>query len=278
MTQYVAMISNHASAIDPRARAAVGGCAPPAKDSPFCYMDTASSRASITSINYKLAECRVAIVGLGGTGSYILDLVAKTPVKGIDVFDADEFSNHNAFRSPGAPSEDDLSKHATKADWFYAIYSRMHKNITKHPYRVDESNVSELNGMDIVFLCVDDPASRKTITGHLVENNVKFIDVGMGLLNENGSLTGSCRVTTWTRANSNAISRLPTSGGESDEYSSNIQIADLNSLNAALAVIRWKRMSGFYHDNQDEHNTVYSVASNALINDDETKGNRAQVR
>jgi tRNA A37 threonylcarbamoyladenosine dehydratase len=33
------------------------------------------------AINDKLKPLRIGIVGLGGTGSYVLDFVAKTPVK-----------------------------------------------------------------------------------------------------------------------------------------------------------------------------------------------------
>jgi hypothetical protein len=40
---------------------------------------------------------RIAIVGVGGSGSYILDQVAKTWVDRIDLFDGDVFENHNAF-------------------------------------------------------------------------------------------------------------------------------------------------------------------------------------
>ena len=35
---------------------------------------------------------------------------------------------------------------------------------------------------------------------------------------------------------------------EDDEYATNIQIADLNALNALMAVIKWKKLSGFYQD------------------------------
>ena len=49
----------------------------------------------------KLADERVAILGVGGTGSYLLDLVAKTPVAEIHLFDRDGFLTHNAFRAPG---------------------------------------------------------------------------------------------------------------------------------------------------------------------------------
>ena len=54
-------------------------------------------------------------MGLGGTGSYVLDLVAKTPVWEIHLFDGDAFLQHNAFRSPGAPSLDELEAQPPKA-------------------------------------------------------------------------------------------------------------------------------------------------------------------
>jgi len=56
-----------------------------------------------TEITRRLELEKVAIIGLGGTGSYILDLVAKTPVKEIHLFDADALLNHNAFRHPARP-------------------------------------------------------------------------------------------------------------------------------------------------------------------------------
>ncbi|WP_318271316.1 ThiF family adenylyltransferase [Sphingobacterium cellulitidis] len=46
----------------------------------------------------KLERQKIAIIGLGGTGAYILDMVAKTPVKEIHLFDGDSFDQHNAFR------------------------------------------------------------------------------------------------------------------------------------------------------------------------------------
>lgn len=49
----------------------------------FKYEDMASVRASIVAVAEKLRTERIGLVGLGGTGSYILDLVAKTPVEEI---------------------------------------------------------------------------------------------------------------------------------------------------------------------------------------------------
>jgi len=69
-------------------------------DSVFKYADTASTRAGIAVATAKLEQNKVGIVGVGGTGSYILDLLAKTPVREIHLFDGDTMFNHNAFRSP----------------------------------------------------------------------------------------------------------------------------------------------------------------------------------
>lgn len=45
-------------------------------------------------------------------------------------------------------------------------------------------------------------------------------------------------------------------------------IADLNALNAALAVVRWKKLCGFYHDARNEHFGTYTVSENMITNDD----------
>ena len=53
-----------------------------------------------------------------------------------------------------------------------------------------------------------------------------------------------------------------------DAYSKNIQISELNALNAVLAVIKWKKLFGFYCDTDHEHNTLYMIDGNELINED----------
>ncbi len=72
------------------------------EESVFRYHDSASSRSGLSAVTGKLKLGKVTIVGIGGTGSYILDLIAKTPINEIHLFDDDVLYAHNVFRAPGA--------------------------------------------------------------------------------------------------------------------------------------------------------------------------------
>ena len=48
-----------------------------------------------------------------------------------------------------------------------------------------------------------------------------------------------------------------------------IQIADLNALNAALAVIRWKKIRGFYRDQIHAHYNTYTIGSGVLTHEEQ---------
>ena len=171
MVTYAAILSGPAHQIDPAATAQTFPLIEPEDDEDcfFNYYDTASSRAEITAVTRKLELKKLAIVGAGGTGSYVLELTAKTPVKEIHIFDGDKFLQHNAFRSPGAPSADELRQVPTKVAYFKAIYSKMHRGIIPHEYFIDASNVGELREMEFVFLCMDKGEAKKLIVKKLEE-------------------------------------------------------------------------------------------------------------
>jgi len=56
-----------------------------------------------------------------------------------------------------------------------------------------------------------------------------------------------------------AKNRIPLNWGAENEYDKNIQIADLNALNAALAVVAWKKLLGFYHEAPRMHYSTYTI-------------------
>jgi hypothetical protein len=187
----------------------------------------------------------------------------------IHLYDGDDYLQHNAFRSPGAPSLAELEAQTPKATWFKNLYSKMHSGIVDHPAYIDENNVEELRGMDFVFVCVDNGESKKLVVEKLEEFGVPFIDVGMGVQLNDEMLTGIVRVTTSTPGRRDHFrGRVSFEDIGNNEYNRNIQIADLNALNAALAVIKWKKMFGFYRDMKSEHHTQFHISTNNLINED----------
>jgi hypothetical protein len=271
MATYATLISSHATRIEPSVTALTKRILEPEDDtSPFLYLDTASARAEINVITAKLALSKVAVVGLGGTGSYVLDLLAKTLIGEIHLFDGDEFSTHNAFRAPGAPSLEELRKRPLKVAHFAAIYSNMRRGVIAHDYYIDGAHVEELRDMSFVFLCMGAGPAKALTVAKLEEFGIPFVDVGMGLYLRDQSLNGILRVTTSTPdRRENARKRIPVAAeDEPNEYDKNVQIADLNCLNAVLAVIKWKKLYGFYIDQEQEQYTSYTIGCNLLVSSD----------
>jgi ThiF family len=274
METYAALISGQAQIINPVVTAKIFPVVECAEnESVFKYADTSSSRAGIDTITRKLQIGKMAIVGIGGTGSYILDLIAKTPIGEIHIFDGDEFLNHNAFRSPGSPSIEELRERKKKVFYFAELYSKMHRNIIPHDHFIDDSNIQSLQSMDFVFLALDKGSSKKIIVEKLHEWSIPFIDVGIGVQIVEDALLGVVRTTTSTNNKRGHIEEMQRisfgEGDENNEYSRNIQIADLNALNASLAVIKWKKLFGFYTDLENEHYSTYTIDGNLLINEDQ---------
>lgn len=242
-------------------------------DSLFNYPDTNSSRAEISSISNKLRNQKIGIIGVGGTGSYILDFVAKTPVSEIHLFDHDKFLVHNAFRAPGAPSTATLIATPQKVYYYREIYSNMHKGIVAHNTQISETNLIKLESLDFVFICLDKGQVKKQIIDYLGQRKKSFIDVGMGIeVTENNSLFGLLRTTTGIAGKIDHITfkeRISFADGDNiGQYNQNIQIAELNALNAVLAVIKWKKIYGFYHQADNERHCLYSIDDNTIINED----------
>jgi hypothetical protein len=143
----------------------------------------------------------------------------------------------------------------------------MRRGVVPHEVMIHEGNVMELARFDYVFLCVDRSEVRQLVLRSLANTNVTIIDVGMGLnhSHDQESIWGTCRVTTSTPSTRDiAIARIPKADRDEELYASNIQVADFNCLNAALAVAKWKRMSGFYLDDHNEYETTFSINLNQL--------------
>lgn len=272
--RYIEIISAPAIASDNTVRAKTYRSWDTDVQTVFKYKDTNSSKAGIGAISEKLSKQRIAIIGLGGSGSYILDFLAKTPVEEIHLFDGDIFMQHNAFRAPGAATEETFSSCIMKVEYFNNIYSNMHTKIVSHPYFVDETRLSELNGMTFVFVSMDCTEEKQDIITYLVENNICFVDMGIGLHCIDEMVNGQIRTTTVLNKENlgkkDIVQKyIPLDiDPEEDVYKSNIQIAELNALNAVMAVISFKKQIGFYQDCRHDVNSVYSINVGEIINAD----------
>ena len=212
-----------------------------AQDSPLRFPDTMSARYHVNDISMLLRGKRVAIVGLGGTGSYILDFIARTHLQRIALFDDDKVHVHTIFRIPGFIAR---AIGEPKVEALARQYGQWHSGLEPIPERVTSQNIKRLSDFDFVFVSVDDGPARLLIIDWLSANGIPYVDCGMGLERSAVGLSGFVRITGVDRAafESNITSaRLPTGDAKDGEYRKQAQITELNALNAAMAVIRFKQ-------------------------------------
>ncbi|NEG69001.1 ThiF family adenylyltransferase (plasmid) [Pantoea agglomerans] len=270
MSTYATIISGHAATLKPGVSPRVFKTPDEEEGGVFNYLETASDRVGIGALTARLEGQHIAIIGVGGTGSYILDQIAKTPVSEIRLIDGDDFLQHNAFRAPGAPSINTLREVPKKVDYLAGIYGQMHRRIVTYAVQISQDSLTLLDGITFAFLCMDAGEPKRLAMQKLEDMGVSFIDVGMGLELVDGSLGGILRVTTSTPEKRDHIRTRVSfkESGAENVYASNIQVAELNMLNAALAVIKWKKLLGFYRDLENEHNCSYTTDGNMLLNGD----------
>lgn len=259
-TRYIQILSSEAQAVNPTITAATFKKIVSSDSSVFNYVDTNASRAAISDIADKLKNHKIGIIGLGGTGSYLLDQIAKTPVAEIHLFDGDVFCQHNAFRAPGAPEKEVFEQQPNKTDHFRNIYSAMHRHIFSHPYNLEEDNLDELGSLDFVFIAMDSGNSKRLIVNFLHEHRISFIDTGIDIMRVGTSLIGMTRATLGMQGCLQAAEQhISFEEANKDLYASNIQTAELNAFCALTAIMKWKQTLGFYLDNIHLANCVYST-------------------
>ena len=226
---------------------------------PFCFPDAFSAHAELNGLNSKLRPLTVGLIGLGATGAYVLDFVTKTPVKRILMFDDDRYFVKNAYRSPGTSTSTDFKKF--KVDLYAERYSTFRMDVVPHPERITRESRSLIEDCDFIFVCVDKAASREAIAEVLLELGKPFIDVGLSVNRLSGPLDGGLRATLvdeHTQAQVLANATLPFGEDADDLYDKNAQIAELNALNAALAVIMFKMRYGYFLASDPIYNVLMS--------------------
>lgn len=245
-----------------------------AGDTVFKFYDTLSSRAEINDLSAKLKNDVVAVIGLGGTGSYLLDYLVKTPVREIRAFDHDVYHVHTAFRSPGRLDQAELGER--KADVYRSRYDNFRTGLSIVVKAIDASCGQDLDGVTFAFVCVDKGSSRAAIFDLLIAKGIPFIDVGMGLSRQNGSIGGLVRATYFPPEDARELvakGLAPLVDTPDDIYRTTIQISELNALNAALAMIRFKQLRGFYYHDAPPPHLLFDISDLTIVGGPELNEN-----
>lgn len=230
------------------------------KRGPFNIPNTFEARAALGPVQDRIRGQRVGIIGLGGTGAYVLDLLAKTPVKEIHLLDSDDIDWHTFMRAPGAPTAKEIeTRHegsVFKVSYYHPKYASLRDDIHPHVVRVDgPSTFSEflsVHPIDYAFVCIDqlregDSPRQDAVYAALSEARIPFIDSGVSITLDDDAVRGAVTTSGYAAGSLAWKETIPNARVEGSVPGyRNVQLPEVNALAAALAVMEWRRRTGQY--------------------------------
>ena len=231
-----------------------------ARSGPFKIPNTFEARAAIGPVQDRIRDQRIAIIGLGGTGAYVLDLVAKMPVMEIHLLDPDEVDWHNFMRAPGAPTSEEIESRrkepVKKVDYYHTKYASLREGIHPHAVQVDSPSMFGKflsdHPIDYAFVCIDqrsegDSPRQDVVYCALSEAEIPFIDSGVSITVENRAVRSAVTTSTYDAGSVAWKSAIPNARVEGNVPGyRNVQLPEVNALAASLAVMEWRRRTEQY--------------------------------
>ena len=238
----------------------------------FKYLNTGTYQNGIRGIEKRFEDEVIAVVGVGGSGSYIVDVLMKTDIKELHMYDDDMLKQNNAFRIAGAARIEALRGNIPKVKWHQEQYAPVREDgVHAHVRAIDEGVREELAQFTTVFIAVDKLDRRRTIQRMCEAAGVLHIAVGIGvdIEGENSDQLGGM-VKVETQCNMGERDSDNVTGvweeDQGDGVYGNIQTAEVNMLSAALAIVEWKAKRRVYRsDRMAGHDTVIYTTSDGLI-------------
>lgn len=227
---------------------------------PFKIPNTFEARAAIGPVQNRIRDQRIVIIGLGGTGAYVLDLIAKTPVIEIHLLDSDHVDWHTFMRAPGAPSTEEIESQRRapllKVDYYHSKYAPLREGVHPHAIRVDSPSKLALflsaHPIDFAFVCIDqaddaDSPRQDAVYAALSEANVPFVDSGVSITLEDCAVRGAVTTSTYAEGSMAWKEAIPNARVEGNVPGyHNVQLPEVNALAASLAVMEWRRRTEQY--------------------------------
>lgn len=126
-----------------------------------------------------LARTRVAIIGLGGGGSHVVQQLAHIGIGHFVIVDDDEISNTNLNRLVGG-TRLDVDQAILKVEIARRLILSVNPNAVVEVHNAKwQETAFELRDCDIVFGCVDNVRAKAELDSFCRRMQIPFIDQGM---------------------------------------------------------------------------------------------------
>lgn len=125
----------------------------------------------------RLQEMKIAIVGVGGTGSSVAVQLARMGIKELTLIDKDIIDESNVSRVYGSKSNDIGKPKVEVLKNYLATFSKVKINTIKSDI-VKENTIADLINADVIFGCTDNLSSRSILNDVSIQYYIPLIDVG----------------------------------------------------------------------------------------------------
>lgn len=141
----------------------------------------------------QLQRLRVAVVGVGGTGSCVVEQLARLGVSEFMLIDPDTFDSSNLTRMYGSsfadiagkPSKTEIARRNVSAINPSAAVATVPSSI------ISRRALSPLVDRDVVFCCTDNESSRAVLNRFAYQYFVPVIDMGSRIVVDNDRIIGA---------------------------------------------------------------------------------------
>lgn len=140
-------------------------------------------------MQYRMAELHVGIIGCGGTGSALIEMLGRMGIGTLTIVDHDRFNDSNITRMHGTRSGDDKRLKTDIMDEMIKSLD-LGTKVIKISEKLDNPVTGEkLKDCDIIFSCLDDTHFTRLILNQLsIYYYVPLIDMGIGFDSRKGIL------------------------------------------------------------------------------------------
>ena len=234
-------------------------------------------RANVGGVERSASRQAVAVLGAGGTGSHVIDLLVRTQVKRIVVVDDDTMELKNVMRCPGGITHEEMSRiHAggvRKSEYHVKTRKAFPTEVIARNTLASRATGAELKegGVTFAFVCMGQKAGAEQgrqddVYEGLMEVGIPFIDTGISLAIEGGVLRGSVTTIKCAGGSDTWKVDIPNAGLKGGEaLYHNVQVPEINAIAAAFAILEWRRVTNQYRDEQEESRIAkYLVEENAI--------------